>query len=118
MKWIECGIKQAYDTFVEKSFVFELKEETTDMILDEMRIVLGPYLVGILMAFCVFVLENTDFSNSNSEERAKLEANYEMNEKRRKPFSKFEKKLYLLSDENSSIHLIIDKYPYIRQNKR
>ncbi|CAG2163699.1 unnamed protein product [Oppiella nova] len=88
MKWIECGIKQAYDTFVDKSFVFELKEKTIAMILDEMRIVLGPYFVGILIAFCVFVLENTDFSNSNLEERAKLEANYEMNEKRRKPFSK------------------------------
>ncbi|CAG2112766.1 unnamed protein product, partial [Medioppia subpectinata] len=43
-KWSQSGLQQAFNTYGDKSFEYELKGKQLFMILDEMRIALGPFL--------------------------------------------------------------------------
>ncbi|CAG2176108.1 unnamed protein product, partial [Oppiella nova] len=81
-KWLEAGLQQAFEIFVNKSFVFEIQEPNPyTMNLDEFKIALGPYLLGILGALFRLFWENL---SPYDEEVQKMHKNEFNNEKRRK----------------------------------
>ena len=51
-----------YDMFVDKDFEFDIKIEEKRMELDEMKIALGPYMFGIVIAIVAFIIEVLLFS--------------------------------------------------------
>jgi hypothetical protein len=66
----EAALKVAYDFFGDKSFVFNASTVEDYMVLDEMKIALGPYLIAIIMAFFALIKEVLTGSNEfNSEEK-------------------------------------------------
>ena len=56
-KTVKTGIFLAYDMMGDKNFVFELRKPSYQMELDEIKIVLGPYIFGVCSAFLSLLWE-------------------------------------------------------------
>ena len=57
-KWEKTGLSEGYKMFANNDFVFNSEKTIHCMDLDQLKIVLGPYSVGILMAIFAFIFEN------------------------------------------------------------
>ena len=63
-KLLDVIVSFAYKIFVDKEFVFNLKTKENVMVLDEIKIAIGPYILGIGLTIVVFLLEKwLKFSN-------------------------------------------------------
>lgn len=60
LKWYQTGVQNAYDIFGEKTFTFDKKTVEECMVLDQLKIAFGPYLTGVILAFVVLLIENSN----------------------------------------------------------
>ena len=57
-KWRQSGLQWAYTTFMDdKNFIFESKIKKETMELDEIKIIIGPYLLGIFFGILSLLKE-------------------------------------------------------------
>ena len=56
-KSVETGLFLAYQFFADKEFDFRLEERVNVMVLDQMKIAVGPYMCGTAMAVISSALE-------------------------------------------------------------
>ena len=68
-KFIETAITDTYNTFGDKSFVYDLEKPDLYMELDEIKIVLGPYIVGIFLSFFVLLYECANSLKHNDHDK-------------------------------------------------
>ena len=54
---VQTGAYILYELYANKQFDFRLEERQDVMVLDEMKIALGPYMCGTAMAVIVLILE-------------------------------------------------------------
>ena len=59
LKWQEVSLLNAYKMFVGDNQVYEIKSNKKSfcMEVDELKVVLGPYLIGMLFAFIALATE-------------------------------------------------------------
>ena len=56
-KSAQTGVSFAFQIFTDKNFDFQLEDRLDVMVLDQMKIAVGPYLCGNAMAFITLILE-------------------------------------------------------------
>ena len=70
--WIKAAAFVVYNTLVDKDFVFNLKPKQNVMKLDEIKIAIGPYMLGIVLAFVALLLEKSFNTYSQNDKMKKL----------------------------------------------
>ena len=71
-QWTKAAIDVVYNLFVDKDFIFNLKTNENVMVLDEIKIAIGPYMLGIVLAFVALLFENFFRNNAKNEKMTKL----------------------------------------------
>ena len=67
--WIKAAAFAIYNKLVDKEFVFNLKPKQNIMELDEIKIAIGPYVLGIVLAFVALIIELFNNHNENNDQR-------------------------------------------------